>query len=334
MRLTAKLTILASALVVPGGLLLAALPAGPAAASSRAPAASGFAVAPYVDMSNNQEPMLGKAAKAGLKAFTAAFVIGAGCTAIWGDTLPVTDDPTVTSEIKAAEADGAQPVVSFGGADGVELAQSCTSLSSLEAAYQSVITTLHVTHIDFDIEGAAIAYTSSNNLRFEAIKELESANPGLVVSVTIPTFPSGPDADGKAFLRLAKTDGATISVVNVMAMDYYGKWDPAGSKMGTYAIDAAKGTLKFLKKVWPSASYSMVGVTPMIGQNDDSAEVFSESNAQQLVSFADSSHLGRLAFWSVDRDQPCSGGVSGLPECSEISQQPLAFTKIFDSYSG
>jgi chitinase len=40
------------------------------------------------------------------------------------------------------------------------------------------------------------------------------------------------------------------------------------------------------------------------------------------------------AFWSVDRDQPCSGSVSGLPECSEISQQPLDFTKIFVQYTG
>lgn len=41
----------------------------------------GFAVAPYVDMTNSQEPMPDKAAtQAGLKAFTAAFVIGSGCT--------------------------------------------------------------------------------------------------------------------------------------------------------------------------------------------------------------------------------------------------------------
>jgi hypothetical protein len=294
-----------------------------------------FAVAPYVDMTNSQEPMLNDAiTEAGLKAFTAAFVIGSGCTPIWGDTLPVTNDPTVTAEITQAESEGATPIVSFGGEDGVELAQSCTNLSSLEAAYQSVINTLHVTHIDFDIEGAGIADTATNNLRFEAINELEQANPGLVVSVTIPTFPSGPDYNGDAFLQQAAADGTNISVVNVMAMDYYGSWDTGGADMGTYAVDAAENTLTFLKTVWPSATYSMVGVTPMIGQNDDSAEVFTEADAQQLVSFAQSNGLGRLAFWSVDRDQPCSATVSGLPECSEITQQPLDFTKIFVQYQG
>src|SRR5262249_35700455 len=77
---------------------------------------SGFKVAPYADLTNLQEPMLDKAAtQAGLKAFTAAFVIGSGCTPIWGDTLPVTNDPTVTGEITKAESEGASPIVSFGG---------------------------------------------------------------------------------------------------------------------------------------------------------------------------------------------------------------------------
>jgi Fibronectin type III domain/Carbohydrate binding domain len=294
-----------------------------------------FAVAPYADLTNNQEPMLDKAAtQAGLKAFTAAFVIGSGCTPIWGDTLPVTNDPTVTGEITKAESEGATPIVSFGGEAGIELAQSCTTLSSLVAAYQSVINTLHVTHIDFDIEGAAIADTATNNLRFQAINQLESANSGLVVSLTIPTFPTGPDYNGDAFLQQAKADGTNISVVNVMAMDFYGGFDTSGADMGTYATQAAQNTLAFIKTLWPGDTYANVGVTPMIGQNDDPAEIFTEADAHTLVSFASSNHLGRLAFWSVDRDQPCSGSASGLPSCSEITQNSLDFTKIFVTFGG
>jgi hypothetical protein len=294
-----------------------------------------YAVAPYADMTNNQEPMLNQAAtQAGLKAFTAAFVIGSGCTPIWGDTLPVTNDPTVTSEISTAEADGAQPIVSFGGESGSELAASCSSLSQLTAAYQSVISTLHVTHIDFDIEGAEIAYTADNALRFQAINALEAANPGLVVSVTIPVLPSGPDANGQAFLAAAKSAGTRIDLINVMTMDYYGSYDTGGAAMGADAVDAAQATLAYAQTLWPGMTYASIGVTPMIGQNDDPAEVFTEADAQTLVSFATQNHLGRLAFWSVDRDQPCGGSASGLPACSEISQQPLDFTKIFLKYTG
>ncbi len=224
--------------------------------------------------------------------------------------------------------------MSFGGASGVELADSCSNLSQLTAAYQSVINTLHVTHIDFDIEGALIAYTAQNNLRFQAINALEAANPGLVVSVTIPVNPTGPDNNGQAFLAAAKADGTRIDIINGMAMDYYGTFDSGGAEMGTDAVDAAQATLAFAKTLWPSMTYANIGVTPMIGQNDDPAEVFTEADAHTLVSFAQSSHLGRLAFWSVDRDQACGGSASGLPECSEISQSALDFTKIFTAYTG
>ena len=288
-------------------------------------------VAPYVDMSNNQEPMLNQAASAGLKNYTAAFVISSGCNPIWGDTLPVDNDPAMTQEIATAKADGATPIVSFGGAGGTELAMACTTEAGLQAAYQEVINTLGVNHIDFDIEGAPLDYTSDNNLRFEAINGLEAANPGLVVSVTLPVLPTGLAADGVAFLNLAKQDGTRIDLINVMAMDYGGSFT---GDMGQEAVQAAESTLTQAQADWPSDSYANIGVTPMIGQNDTSGEIFSEADAQTLVSWADTAHLGRLAFWSVDRDQPCAGSASGLPACSEISQQPLDFTRIFDSYTG
>jgi hypothetical protein len=116
-----------------------------------------------------------------------------------------------------------------------------------------------------------------------------------------------------------------------MAMDYGSSFT---GDMGQEAIQAAQSTLAQAQADWPADTYADIGVTPMIGQNDNSAEVFSEADAQTLVNWADSAHLGRLGFWSVDRDQPCSGSASGLPSCSEISQNALDFTKIFDSYSG
>ena len=308
--------------------------AGATSQAVAAPAATGFGVAPYVDMTNNQEPMLNAAISgAGLKAFTAAFVIGSGCTPIWGDTLPVTNDPTVNGEISSAQSAGAQAIISFGGAGGVELAQSCTDTNQLTSAYQTVVNTLHVNHIDFDVEGAAIADTASLNRRFAAIKNLESANSGLVVSVTIPVLPNGPDNYGQSFLQAAKADGARLDLINVMTMDYYGSWD-SNPQMGSYATQAATATLNFARTLWSSDTYGNIGITPMIGQNDDAAEIFTENDAHTVVNFASANGIGRLAFWSVDRDQPCGGGVSGLPSCTNISQSKLDFSKIFDSYAG
>jgi hypothetical protein len=80
----------------------------------------------------------------------------------------------------------------------------------------------------------------------------------------------------------------------------------------------------------------MVGVTPLIGVNDLSNEVFGLSDASQLVSFAQSKHVGRLAFWSATRDQQCPGGAKTYsdPTCSSIIQSSWAFSRAFAPYVG
>src|SRR5436305_5809355 len=297
-----------------------------------ASAATTYGVAPYVDLSANSSGMLDSAiTQAGLRSYTAAFVIGSGCTPIWGDSLDI-NSSTVNAKIAKAESEGAKTIISFGGAGGVELAQSCTDTTSLAAAYQSVINKYHVDHLDFDVEGAAIADTRSINRRFQAIRTLEADNSGPNVSVTIPVLQSGPDGNGAAFLRAAKSNGTRIDLVNIMTMDYGG----AVADMGQAAISAAQGTLNTARGVWPSFGYGNLGITPMIGQNDQSGEIFTLNNAAAVVNFANSNGVGRLAFWSVGRDQPCPGGAGGgaSPNCSSITQNQLAFTNTFNGGTG
>jgi chitinase len=297
-----------------------------------ASAATLYGVAPYVDLTANSSSMLDTAiTQGGLKTYTAAFVIGSGCTPIWGDSLDI-NSSTVNPKIAQAQSEGAKAIISFGGAGGVELAQSCTSTASLAAAYQSVIAKYGVDHIDFDVEGAAIADTGSINRRFQAINTLESNNPGLNVSVTIPVLQNGPDGNGTAFLQAAKTNGTRIDLVNIMTMDYGG----AVADMGAAAISAAQGTVSIARGIWSGFGYGSLGITPMIGQNDQAGEIFTIANAQSLVSFANSTGVGRLAFWSIGRDQPCPGGAGGgaSPNCSSISQSALQFTSIFNGGTG
>ena len=80
----------------------------------------------------------------------------------------VGDDP-VAAQIDALRAIGGDVRISFGGEDGSELAQTCTSVSQLEAAYQQVISAYDVNKIDFDIEGAAVDDTAANALRDQAL---------------------------------------------------------------------------------------------------------------------------------------------------------------------
>ena len=112
--------------------------------------------------------------------------------------------------------------------------------------------------------------------------------------------------------------------------------DPSG-QMGTFAIDAATATdaqVASALGISDAAAWSKVAVTPMIGVNDTSDEIFTVANAQQLVAFAASKHLAWLSMWSAGRDQECAGGAASFaePTCSSIVQTPDAFMDAFGAY--
>jgi hypothetical protein len=73
----------------------------------------------------------------------------------------------------------------------------------------------------------------------------------------------------------------------------------------------------------------------MIGINDDGS-TFTLADASSVASWASSNGIGRLAFWSVDRDQACPGGNGGAasPTCSGISESTGQFTSAFTGAGG
>jgi chitinase len=315
-----------SVLLAASGLILTSI-------VSAAPASASVGqVAPYVDMSNSQEGVLNTVISSdGLRSFTAAFTIGAGCSNIWGDTLPVGNDPTIDGEISSAKAAGASVIVSSGGSAGEPISFTCTNQSTIDAAYQAIINDYGTNQLDFDIEGAAIADTAGIDRTFQAMKDLKASNPSLTWSVTVPVLPSGLDSNGTNLLQDAQNMGVTIPVVNIMAMDYY----QGNIEMGNAAISAAQNTLNQMRAVNGSYSYANVGITPMIGVNDDGS-TFTLSDASSVASWASSNGIGRLAFWSVDRDQACPGGNGGAasPTCSGVSESTGQFTSAFTGAGG
>ncbi|MCQ4079564.1 chitinase [Streptomyces sp. RB6PN25] len=314
------------------GLAAAAIAVVAAATATTTPAAAAGAgtFAPYTDMSNSQESQLDTAiTQHGVKTFTAGFVIGSGCNQIWGDTEPVGSDPYTDPEISKAKSEGASVIVSSGGAAGEPLAWTCTDQSAIDSGYQKIINAYGTTSLDFDVEGAAVADTAAATRNFTAMKDLQAANPGLTFSVTLPVLPSGLTSDGVNILKAAKDAGVKIDTVNIMTMDYY----QGSQDMGQAAIQAAQSTLAQMQSVDSSYSYANLGITPMVGVNDDGS-TFTLDNASAVESWAASNGVGRLSFWSVNRDQACSGGSGGAasPTCSGVSQNPLAFTDAFAGF--
>ncbi|MFF7779371.1 cellulose binding domain-containing protein [Streptomyces tanashiensis] len=306
----------------------------PTATATGAPATAAR-YAPYVDTSLYPAyDLLATADATGVKEFNLAFVTSGGsCAPLWGGVTDLANDK-VAAQIGPLRAKGGDVRVSFGGAAGHELALNCSTSSALAAAYGKVVDQYKLTKVDFDIEGAALPDTAANTRRAQAIAQLQKSHPGLNVSFTLPVMPEGLTQPGVDLLADAKRNGVRVDAVNIMAMDY----GPAYSAdMGTYAIQAATATQAQIKGVLglsDAAAWKAVAVTPMIGVNDVSSEVFKVDDATQLVDFAKSKGIGWLSMWSSTRDKQCAAGAVTYadPTCSSILQQPLAFTKAFGAY--
>jgi hypothetical protein len=242
------------------------------------------------------------------------------------------------SDLNAFRNLGGDFIVSFGGAAGTELAAYLTDTNRLNTAYQSVITTYSATRIDFDIEGAWVADSASVNRRSGVLAALQAdaaaSHRTLQISFTLPVLPSGLTSDGLALLRSAISCNVNITCVNIMAMDYGDSAAPNPSgHMGDYAIGAATNLFSQLKTLYQASNqtrtdaqlWQMIGVTPMLGVNDVQSEVFDQSAASQLTAYGQTRNFNLLAFWSMNRDQPGSSG---------ITQTAYQFTGIFLPFGG
>ncbi|MFC1418000.1 ricin-type beta-trefoil lectin domain protein [Streptacidiphilus cavernicola] len=288
-----KRALVASALPV-AAVAMAITGAGQSQAASSFPA---HYAAPYLQISSGTAgDMAADMNATGLKNYTLAFLIPkSGCTQQWedgGDSVGA-----FSSQINSLKSAGGNVIVSFGGAEGGEVAQTCTSVSSLTAAYANVVNTYGITRLDFDIEGGTLGDTASNTRRNQALAALQAQNPSVEVDYTLAVDPTGLPSQELGVLQSAKSAGVNVSVVNIMTMDF-----GDGQNAFNDAESAAKATASQLANLYgisTSAAYGRLGLTPIAGQNDDN-ENFTQANATALESFAASNGVAELSFWEVD----------------------------------
>ncbi|WP_321504378.1 carbohydrate-binding protein [uncultured Methanoregula sp.] len=296
---------------------------------------------PFVDTGlYPDQPLSTISGSTGVRYYTLAFITGSSSGApMWAGTIPVSDHHYL-DEVKKVRAAGGDVIISFGGADGSELATLVTDADTLQARYQSVIDAYDATWIDFDIEGAAVTDTVSVNRRNTVIARLQAANPGLRVSYTLPAEPDGLTANGLSILRNAAGNGVRVNVVNIMTMDFGAYYAPnPDGKMGDYAVEAAESVEKQLQVLYPEKSssqvYRMIGITPMIGRNDVQAEVFTLADAKKVEAYAKEHGIGLLAMWSLARDNGSGAGAAWASATSSgLVQEDFAFSRIFNAITG
>jgi chitodextrinase len=306
-------------------------PNGPTATASRTstPGVDGFpsrVTVIYADISFTSVQAAHQAT--GQKYYALSFVLGNGgtCTPAWDGTHLMSEN-YYSSEINAIRAAGGDVIAVFGGANGSDMASVCNTQASLQAAYQAVINQYQFKWIDLNIEGGMVHDSVSVDRRNKAIKALQDANPNLKVSYTLPVVQAGLLQAELNVLSNAKANGVRIDYVNIMTMNY----GPSGIDMGQAAIDAATNTRSQLVGLGIPA---LIGITPMIGQNNTQGEIFDLADADQLIAYAEAnSYVGWLSFWSLGRDNGgCAGQTTASASCSGISQGNYAFTNKFKAF--
>ena len=288
--------------------------------------ANWYESAPYYSTLDSSGPDLGQVmAATGQKAFEMAFILaGGGCTPSWDGTDPVASDTQVGSVINEVRGDGGDVIVSAGGYNGTKLGQVCGSASATAAAYQQVITKYGLHAMDFDLEEPEIESSSAIANELGAAQILQQNNPGLFVSVTIPSTPTGANYFGGLLLDEAKSLGFTPDDYTIMPFD-------GGFSGGSSQVTALKDFNAQLMSTfgWSSAqAYAHEGFSGMNGRTD-TGEYFYQSDFQTVLSFAQSSGMSRFTFWSVNRDRQCNppdNNGSTSSECSSVTQNAWDFT--------
>lgn len=264
----------------------------------------------------------------GAKYYAVAFVLAkdGACTPAWDGVHPMSAN-YYASQINAVRAGGGDVIAVFGGANGSDIATTCTTVGSLQAAFQTVINQYHFKWIDLNIEGTLISDFASLDRRNKAIAALQAANPGLKVSYTLPVMQSGLLQTALSLLDNAKSNGVRIDYVNIMTMNY----GPSGIDMGQAAISAVTNTRNQLVGLGINAQ---IGITPMNGQNNTAGEIFTLSDADEVIAFARAnSYVGWLSFWSLGRDNgSCAGNTTASASCSGIAQNNYEFTSKFKAF--
>ncbi|MFF4489385.1 alpha-galactosidase [Streptomyces sp. NPDC001544] len=305
----------------------------PVSSLRTAAASPGMAVAPYEYLGWGSPPSPTSVMSAtGVKWFTLAFVLSDGtCNPKWDGTRALTggSDQSTINAIRSADGD---VVVSVGGWSGNKLGEKCSSASALTGAYQKVINAYKLKALDIDIENTEWSNATVRQRVVDALKTVKADNPGLKTVITFGTTTGGPDSTGADMIKRAANSGLANDVWCIMPFDFGG----GTSNMGTLTTQAMEGLKAKVKSAYgysDATAYAHIGLSSMNGTTDDSGERVRTADFKTMLAYAQQHHIGRLTYWSVNRDRACGSGGDG-DACSGVSQQPYDYLKVFAQYTG
>jgi hypothetical protein len=346
-----RLRVLVAAALVLTPVLLLAAGAGPGngtpAAAGRQRPLPARVFAPYFETWSTNR-LIRVAKRSGVRNFTLAFIQApkkGSCTPTWngapGQTMAA---GRYLPGLRALRRLGGNVVPSFGGYSAdhalTEIADSCTNMHKLVAAYESVVRTYGATRLDMDVEDNSLENRAGIDRRNKALRRVEAwaARTGrrLQIEYTLPVEPAGLESDGLHVLRNAIANGTRVDVVNIMTFDYY---DGVTTDMGAAAISAARGLHRQLHALYPHRSsrrlWAMEGNTILPGIDDypRKTEVTTLADAARLLGFARTVGIGTLSMWAIERDNGGCPGRIDSNTCSGIVQPRWAFSHLLEPFT-
>ena len=341
------------------GLLAAATAVAAIVAGAAAPAQAGgrralpeHVFAPYFQAYTDANPAeVSKAS--GARYLTMAFLqteVTGSCDVRWnGDPDKPVAWSTFGPAIARIRAAGGDVVPSFGGysadSTATEIADSCSDVGRIAAAYEKVITTYDLTRLDMDIEDASLDDTAAVDRRNQAIhlvqRWAERHRRPLQIVYTLPTAPTGLEPNAVNVLASAIRYGARVDIVDIMTFDYY---DDQPHDLAADTRTAANGLVGTLRALYPHRSaarlWRMVGITEMLGIDDYGSggepgplETFTLADARTVTRWASEHHIGELSFWALGRDNGGCPGTPGSDDCSGVAQTPYQYTHIMKGFT-
>jgi hypothetical protein len=289
------------------------------------------------------------AKKSGARYLTLAFIQTpkkGSCTATWnGNAKQPLSGGHYLAEIAALRHMGGNVIPSFGGfsADhgGTEIADSCTSVSKIAAAYELLVSKYHVTRLDMDVEDRSLNNLAGITRRSEAIAMAQAwaAAHGinLQVDFTIPVEPYGLDPNGLNVIQNAVAHHVKVTVVNIMTFDYY-ETHEGRVDMAAAAMAAALNLHNQLAGVFPNDSarqlWRLEGMTLLPGIDDrGKIETTSVHAMAEVKAFAVRWHMSWLSIWALQRDNGGCPGTTDSNTCSGVKQGTWAFSHLLEPFT-
>lgn len=269
------------------------------------------------------------------------------CAPSWGGYYSL-DEAAETFDLDRRVArvndGGGQIVVSTGGLLNSELATACADPQVIAEGYSQILDRYQATTLDLDIEGDDLSDAAAGERRTKALVQLQRDS-DVQLWLTLPSATYGLAPEGVAEVNRLLTAGVELTGLNLMTMNF-GDTRDAGQSMGAASIEAATNARKQLDDAYRAHGQNLgehslwrkIGVTPMIGQNDLLGEVFTLQDAQELNTFVLDKGIGRVSFWSANRDVGCGENFPDLTRvsnnCSGVLQEGGQFASVLSAGLG